>query len=60
MIRRFIPIALMVLSSAAFAQQTITVCVSNPSMTARTDEPVVISLAPFGDICSALITAEGQ
>ena len=60
MIRRFIPIALMVLSSAAFAQQTITVCVSNPSMTARTDEPVVISLAPFGDICSALITTEGQ
>lgn len=60
MIRRFIPIALMVLSSAAFAQQTITVCVSNPSMTARTDEPVVISLAPFGDVCSALITAEGQ
>ena len=60
MIRRFIPIALTVLSSAAFAQQTITVCVSNPSMTARTDEPVVISLAPFGDICSALITAEGQ
>lgn len=60
MIRRFIPIALMVLSSAAFAQQTITVCVSNPSMTARTDEPVVISLAPFGDIHSALITAEGQ
>ena len=60
MIRRFIPIALMVLSSAAFAQQTITVCVSNPSMTARTDEPVVISLAPFSDIRSALITAEGQ
>ncbi len=60
MIRRFIPIALMVLSSAAFAQQTITVCVSNPSMTARTDEPVVISLAPFGDVCSALITSEGQ
>ena len=60
MIRRFIPIALMVLSSAAFAQQTITVCVSNPSMTARTDEPVVISLVPFSDIRSALITAEGQ
>ena len=60
MIRRFIPIALMVLSSAAFAQQTITVSVSNPSMTARNDEPVIINLAPYGDICSALITAEGQ
>jgi len=58
--RRFIPIALMALSSAAFAQQTITVCVSNPSTAARTDEPVIISLAPYGDICSALITANGK
>ena len=58
--RRFIPIALMALSSAAFAQQTITVCVSNPSTAARTDEPVIISLAPYGDICSALITADGK
>lgn len=58
--RRFIPIALMALSSAAFAQQTITVSVSNPSTAARTDEPVIISLAPYGDICSALITADGK
>ena len=58
--RRFIPIALMALSSAAFAQQTITVCVSNPSTAARTDEPVIISLAPYGNICSALITADGK
>lgn len=58
--RRFIPIALMALSSAAFAQQTITVCVNNPSTAARTDEPVIISLAPYGDICSALITADGK
>ena len=58
--KRFISIALMVLSSAAFAQQTITVSVSNPSTTARTDEPVVINLAPYGNVCSALITAEGQ
>ena len=58
--KRFISIALMALSSAAFAQQTITVSVSNPSTTARTDEPVVINLAPYGNVCSALITAEGQ
>ena len=58
--KRFISIALMALSSAAFAQQTITVSVSNPSTTARIDEPVVINLAPYGNVCSALITAEGQ
>ena len=58
--KRFISIALMALSSAAFAQQAITVSVSNPSTTARTDEPVVINLAPYGNVCSALITAEGQ
>ena len=58
--KRFISIALMALSSAAFSQQTITVSVSNPSTTARTDEPVVINLAPYGNVCSALITAEGQ
>lgn len=58
--RHFLSFALMALSSVAFAQQTITVCVSNPSTTARTDEPVVISLAPYGDICSALVTSEGQ
>ena len=58
--RHFLSIALMALSSAAFAQQTVTVCVSNLSTTARTDEPVVISLAPYGDICSALVTSEGK
>ena len=58
--KRFISIALMALSSAAFAQQAITVSVSNPSTTARTDEPVVINLAPYGNVWSALITAEGQ
>ena len=58
--KRFISIALMALSSAAFAQQAITVSVSNPSTTARTDEPVVINLAPYGNVCSALITVEGQ
>ena len=58
--RRFLPIALIALSSAAFAQQTLTVCVNNPSTASRTDEPVVISLSPYGDICSALVTSEGQ
>ena len=42
------------------AQQTFTVSVTNPLATARTDQPVVISLTPFGDICSALVTTCGQ
>ena len=58
--RCFLSIAMMALSSAAFAQQTITVCVNNPSAASRNDEPVIISLAPYGDVCSALVTTEGQ
>ena len=41
-------------------QQTFTVSVSNPLATVRTDQPVVISLAPYGDIRSALVTTNGQ
>jgi len=45
---------------AAVAQQTLTVHVSNPSKSVRNDEPVVISLTPYGDIRSALVTVDGQ
>jgi hypothetical protein len=45
---------------AAVAQQTITVNVSNPSKSVRNDEPVVINLAPYGDIRSALVIVDGQ
>jgi hypothetical protein len=45
---------------SVFAQQTVTVSVSNPSKSVRNDEPVVINLAPYGDICSALVTVDGQ
>ena len=45
---------------AAIAQQTFTVNVSNPSKSVRNDEPVVINLAPYGDIRSALVTVDGQ
>ena len=58
--KKFLSIALLACASAAFAQQTITVCVSNPSKSVRTDEPVVINLAPYGDIRSALVTVEGK
>ena len=50
---------LFMLPLAAVAQQTFTVSVSNPSKSVRSDEPVVINLAPYGDICSALVTVDG-
>ena len=53
-------IGLLTLASAAMAQQTITVSVSNPSESARADEPVVIDLTPYGDIRSALVTVDHQ
>ena len=51
---------LFMLPLAAVAQQTFTVSVSNPSKSVRSDEPVVINLAPYGDIRSALVTVDGQ
>ena len=44
----------------AFAQQSTSVIVSNPSEMSKTDEPVVISLKEYGDIRSALVTSDGQ
>ncbi len=44
----------------ASAQQVLTVSVQNPLKTARTDQPVVISLEPYGMVCSALVVANGQ
>ena len=51
---------LMALTLGVQAQQTFTVSVTNPLTTARTDQPVVISLTPFGDIRSVLVTTCGQ
>lgn len=42
------------------ATHTITVSVSNPFNSVRTDQPVVISLQPYGDVRSALVTLDGQ
>ena len=58
--RKLLSIALITFASAAMAQQTITVDVTNPSKSARADEPVVIDLTPYGDIRSALVTTNGQ
>lgn len=46
------------LSSVLFASRTLTVSVSNPANAPRTDVPVVISLASYGDVRSALVTTQ--
>ena len=42
------------------AQETITVSVSNPMKQQRQDQPVVLQLKKYGDVRSALITADGK
>ena len=44
----------------AFANRTMTISVTNPSNIARTDVPIIINLAPYGTVCSALVTQNGQ
>ena len=44
----------------AFASHTITVSVTNPKDIARADVPIIISLTPYGTVCSALVTQNGQ
>ena len=52
--------AIALLNAPAFAQQITNVTVSNPSMTARADEPVVFSLNEYGEVRSAIVTCDGQ
>ncbi len=58
--RQMLTLLLMALTLGVQAQQTFTVSVTNPLTTARTDQPVIISLTPFGDIRSVLVTTCGQ
>ena len=44
----------------ASATRTVTVFVRNQLDNARTDQPVVISLAQYGEVRSALVTVDGQ
>jgi len=46
--------------TSATAQETLTVNVSNTTKQERTDQPVIIPLADYGDIRSALVTVDGK
>ena len=59
--RKLICISLLCICSiTASATHTITVLVSNPISSERKDQPVVISLKPYGEVRSALVTVNGQ
>ena len=49
-----------ILPMTALAQQNLTVSVTNPLKTNRSDQPVVISLAEYGDIRSAVVMNDGE
>ena len=51
---------LSLMATAASASKTITVSVSNPINIARTDVPIIINLANYGEVRSALVTLNGQ
>ena len=56
-------IALLLLSmmtTTVSASRTITVSVSNPMNISRADVPIIINLAPYGEVQSALVTLNGQ
>ena len=60
MIKKLLSMALIaMIASAASAQQVISVSVSNPTMTERNDQPVVLSLHPYGEVRSAIVTIDG-
>lgn len=44
----------------AWANHTITVVASNPMNMERNDQPVVIDLKPYGEVRSAVVTADGK
>jgi hypothetical protein len=59
--KSFLTLLMAAMTTVVSAQQTFTVSVKNPLKQQRTDAPVVISLAGYGDVRSALVTkADGR
>ena len=51
---------LSMMTTTVSASKTITVSVSNPMNIARADVPIIIKLAPYGEVRSALVTLNGR
>ena len=58
--RHFIALAAFFCAIGANGQHTLKVTVENPSEAPRTDQPVVISLAQYGFVSSALVMETGD
>ena len=57
--RRILSLVMMAaFASIAMAQQTIHITVENPANAPRTDQPVVINLAKYGQVQSALVKTD--
>lgn len=54
----FLWVFLTTFCSAIFAQQTITVSVSNPMKQARTDQPVILNLEEYSGVLSAIVSVD--
>ena len=48
------------MTTTVTASKSMTVSVSNPMNIARADVPIIIDLAPYGEVRSALVTLNGQ
>ena len=51
---------LSMMTTTVTASKSMTVSVSNPMNIARADVPIIIDLAPYGEVRSALVTLNGQ
>ena len=58
--RLYLTALVAIFSSSAIAQREITVNVANPGSTARTDQPVIISLSEYGSISRAIVSCNGS
>ena len=58
--KRFFFALLFIWPLISTAQKTINISVTNPLKTERTDLPVVISLIPYGEVHSALVTTQDK
>ena len=58
--KKLLSLVMFAFAPALYAQQTINITVGNPSKAERSDEPVIISLASYGDIRSAEVISDGK
>ncbi len=58
--KNIISLLFAVFAVTVHGQQIVTVSVKNPIKADRTDQPVVMPLKSYGNVCSALVTVDGK